>query len=184
MTTTRNLTNRTVHMHDKAGNVHMITPGAPFPEWATPQIKTQSLVTRYANRPLDPDVDAEAIAAANAHKPADVERPREITATGFGAPPTRLDTPMPQQANGYRTYEEELAALKEKYRRPTQEEQARAATDMAGLAEAPSAIFDSLLWGPAEAERKRQWEEGARQRSVRGAEDLKTSTEPVFDDQR
>ncbi|OBG96898.1 hypothetical protein A5697_20280 [Mycobacterium sp. E3251] len=168
MAATKNLTNRTVHVHDKDGNVHMIPPGSPFPEWATPQIKSQPLVTQYVNRPLDPDLDVEALAGANAGKPIDPRsRPRGITVTGmagFGTP-IHLDRSTPQQPNVYdlddenreARYQDELAALKAKYRRPTQEEQARATTEAARRASEPHK-FDSLLWGPAEAERKRQAE--------------------------
>lgn len=163
-----NLSNKTVHLHDRHGNVHMIPPGSPFPEWATPKVKSQPLLTKSVNRPLDPDLDADALARANAGKPIDPRsRPRGITATGMAgfATPIQLDTSIPQQPNVHdlddeareARYQEELEALKAKYRRPTREERARATTEAARQAAEPS-IFDPLLWGPSEVERKRQAE--------------------------
>lgn len=163
MAASRNLTNKTVHIHDKDGNVHLIPPGSPFPEWATPQTKPpQTLVTTYKNRPLDPDLDADALARANAGKPMDPRTsPREITVTGMAgfATPTRLDNPTPQPPNCPRTYEEALAALKAKYRigEPPESPGDRTLSEQVS---AESSIFDSQLWGPAEAaaERRRQAE--------------------------
>lgn len=158
MVANRNFTNKTVHVHDKVGNVHLIPPGAPFPEWAVPQTKSQSLVIQYRNQPLNPDIDADraAIARANDHKPVDPRSlPRGITVSGNGAGPTRLDSRPPEQPDGPQTYEEKLAALKAKYRIGESPELPNDREPSEWLS-AQSSIFDSCLWGPAEAERRRQ----------------------------
>ncbi len=51
MVATKNLSDKTVHVHDPEGNVHMIPPGGMFPEWATPRIKTNPLEIQYMNQP-------------------------------------------------------------------------------------------------------------------------------------
>jgi hypothetical protein len=80
MVAQKNNTDKPLHIHDAHGDVHVIPPGCPIPEWATPPIKTQSLVIQ-THFPILKPVPAQRILDPN-----EFSRPRPITVTGNNVP--------------------------------------------------------------------------------------------------
>jgi len=131
----KNLTAKPLHIHDAQGNVHMIPPGCPIPEWATPPIKTQSLEIQTHFPILKP------MPAPRILDPNEAPRPGPITVTGNNvpavsrAPLNKIDretarvitrgrvlprpNPEPNHASGEidteALYQAELAELRRKY---------------------------------------------------------------------
>jgi hypothetical protein len=130
MAATKNLSDKPLHVHDPQGNVHMIPTGCLIPEWATPQIKMQSLAITYANEPLRNPPEPQILVGPAYQRtypkvsydgrpePELLNRPLEQEADeGVYEPEKYVDVHDLDDETREERYHEELAALEAKYGR-------------------------------------------------------------------
>jgi hypothetical protein len=158
-----NLTGQPVHVHAPDGSLHLVLPGAEFPPGATPRIRTRSLEVAYANKAIET-----APPPAGRIDPRTLPSPVTVSGrTATSASQPYLNQPLAPEVDiddlddetRQARYQEELLKLQAKYYEKPQ----YPAADESLAAPSP---YDSLLWGPAEAEHKRQREAA---RDSRGA---------------